>query len=192
MSATLHPAAALALCVAWSALPCASPRADAVATPVETRDAAPLPALAVLDLELSGDLGGPEFTAEHAARLRTESARLRGDLAATGLYRMVDMAPAQGTIDRLTSQQEFLHDCNGCDLDVGRQLGADLVMVAWVDRVSGLILTLTYEIHDVKTSQIAARKSYDFRGDSDNAWNHAVDYMVRDIERDRKACSTSC
>jgi hypothetical protein len=74
-------------------------------------------------------------------------------------------------------------DCNGCDLEVGKELNADLVMVAWVDRVSGLILTLTYEIHDVKTSQIAARKSFDFRGDSDNAWNHAVDYMVRDLLR---------
>jgi hypothetical protein len=48
--------------------------------------------------------------------------------------------------------------------------------------VSGLILTLTYEIHDVKTSQITSRKSYDFRGDSDNTWNHAIDYMVRDLK----------
>ena len=141
-----------------------------------------LPTLAVLDLELAGDLGGPEFVAEHDARLKTESARLRRDLTASGLYELVDDGPAQAQIDRLKSQQAYLHDCNGCDLDVGRQLHADLVLVAWVDRVSGLILTLTYELHDVKTGQIAARKSYDFRGDSDNAWNHAIDYMVRDMK----------
>jgi hypothetical protein len=88
----------------------------------------------------------------------------------------------QGALDRLRSQQAYLHDCNGCDLDVGRQLGADLVFVAWVDRVSGLILSLTYEIHDVKTGQIAGRKSFDFRGDNDIAWNHAIDYMVRDLK----------
>ena len=82
----------------------------------------------------------------------------------------------------MKSQQAYLHDCNGCDLAVGRQLGAGLIMAAWVDRVSGLILTLTYEMHDVKSGQIAARKSYDFRGDSDNAWNHAIDYMVRDMK----------
>ncbi len=140
------------------------------------------PRLVVLDLELTGDLGGPEFAAEHAARLRAESARLRQALARTGLYEIVDNAPAQDAIDHLQSQQAFLHDCNGCDLDVGRQLGADFVLVAWVDRVSGLILTLTYEIHVVKTEQIAARKSYDFRGDNDNAWNHAIDYMVRDLQ----------
>ena len=64
---------------------------------------------------------------------------------------------------------------------VGRELDADLVMVAWVDRVSGLILSLTYEIHDVKTNQITARQSFDFRGDNDTAWNHAIDYMVRHL-----------
>jgi PQQ-dependent catabolism-associated CXXCW motif protein len=140
-----------------------------------------LPTLAVLDLELTGDPGGPAFEAEHAARLTLESARLRDDLSRTGLYRLVGLGPAEATIARLKSQQEYLHDCNGCDLDVGRELAADRVMVAWVNRVSGLILTLTYEIHDVATSQITARKSFDFRGDNDVAWNHAIDYMVRDL-----------
>jgi len=138
--------------------------------------------MAVLDLELTGDLGGPEFEAEHEARLRIESARLRQDLKNAGVYEVVDNAPAQALIDKLKSQQRYLHDCNGCDLEVGKQLGADEILVAWVDRVSGLILTLTYEIHDVKTSQIKSRKSYDFRGDNDSAWNHAIDYMVRDLK----------
>jgi PQQ-dependent catabolism-associated CXXCW motif protein len=154
----------------------------------QTRVAAPQgPAaqsrLAVLDLELTGDLGGPEFEAEHAERLQTMSARLRQDLESTGMYQIVDNSGAQGLIDTLRSQQAYLHDCNGCDLDVGRSLHADQVLVAWVDRVSGLILSLTYETHDVRTGQIAARKSFDFRGDNDNAWKHAIDYMVRDLAK---------
>ncbi len=56
------------------------------------------------------------------------------------------------------------------------------MLIAWVYRVSGLILTLTYEIHDVTTGQITARKSFDFRGDNDTAWTHAIDYMVRDLK----------
>jgi hypothetical protein len=164
---------------AWSA----AGLATAVAAPEgPMADAAARPALMVLDLELTGDLGGPAFTAEHDARLKRESARLRQDLQRTGMYRIMDNGPAQPELDRLRSQQAYLHDCNGCDLDVGRQSGADLVFVAWVDRVSGLILSLTYEIHDVKTGQIAARKSFDFRGDNDVAWNHAIDYMVRDLQ----------
>lgn len=138
--------------------------------------------LVVLDVELTGDLGGPEFVAEHDARLQRASARLREDLAATGLYQLVDLAPAKADLDQLKSQHRYLHDCNGCDLDIGRRLGADQVLVAWVYRVSGLILTLTYEIHDVNTGQITARKSFDFRGDNDTAWTHAIDYMVRDLK----------
>jgi PQQ-dependent catabolism-associated CXXCW motif protein len=159
------------------------PAAQAPPADRPARDDGRLPALAVLDLELTGDLGGPEFEAEHAARLKTMSARLRQDLEGTGRYRMLDNSAAQGMIDTLKSQQSYLHDCNGCDLDVGRSLHADQVMVAWVDRVSGLILSLTYEIHEVQTGQIAARKSFDFRGDNDNAWNHAIDYMVRDLAK---------
>ena len=145
------------------------------------------PRLLVLDLELTGDLGGPEFTAEHEARLVLESSRLRADLERTNRYHIMDSTQAQPALDRLRSQQAYLHDCNGCDLEVARQVGADLVFVAWVDRVSGLILSLTYEIHDVRTGQIAARRSFDFRGDNDNAWNHAIDYMVRHLEAQETA-----
>jgi PQQ-dependent catabolism-associated CXXCW motif protein len=154
---------------------------------VQPPNARQLPRLVVLDIELSGDLGGPEFAAEHTARLQRESARLRQDLERTGLYRILDPTPAKDIIDRLNSQHANLHDCNGCDLEVGRQLHADLVLIAWVNRVSGLILTLTYEIHEVATSRIAARKSFDFRGDNDNAWDHAIDYAMRDLLVSAKA-----
>lgn len=136
----------------------------------------------MLDVELTGDVGGPEFAAEHQARLLLASTRLRERLSQTGLYQVVDNTPAQKTIDELKSRYLYLHECNGCDLDVGRQLGADKVLVAWVNRVSGLILSLTYEIHDVATGQIAARKSFDFRGDNDTSWTRAIDYMVRDLK----------
>jgi hypothetical protein len=159
--------------------PAAAPASAALPAPA----AAGLPKLVLLDLELTGDLGGPEFTAEHERRLKTETNRLREDLQRTGRYQILDSTAAQGILDTLRSQQAYLHDCNGCDLDVGRALQADLVMVAWVDRVSLLILSLTYEIHDVRAGQITLRKSFDFRGDNDNAWNHAIDYMVRDLAR---------
>lgn len=140
------------------------------------------PRLVVLDIELSGDLGGPDLVAVHEARLRMASARLRQELRRTGLYQVLDNAPAAALIEQLTSQQRYWHDCNGCDLDVGRQLGADQVLIAWVNRVSALILTLTYEIHGVRSGQILARKSFEFRGDNDAAWTHAVLYMVQDLQ----------
>jgi hypothetical protein len=138
--------------------------------------------LVVLDVELTGDLGGPELASEHEARLEMASARLREDLERSGSYEVVDTAPARETIARLRAQYRYLHECSGCDLEIGRELKADRVLVSWVNRVSGLILTLTYEMHDVATGQIASRKSFDFRGDNDQAWRHAIDYMVRDMK----------
>lgn len=138
--------------------------------------------LVVLDMEITGDLGGPELAKDHEARLHVASARLRERLAGTGLYQVIDTAQAQDMLDELESRHRYLHDCNGCDLDLGRRLNADQILVAWVNRVSVLILTLTYEIHDVQTGQIAARKSFSFRGDNDAAWLRAIDYMVRDIK----------
>jgi hypothetical protein len=138
--------------------------------------------LVVLDIELSGDRGGPELEAEHQARLNLATTQLRESLSHTGLYQLVDSTPAQSTIDELKSRYLYLHDCNGCDLDLGRQLGADQILVAWVNRVSALILSLTYEIHDVATGQIIATKSFGFRGDNDTSWTRAIRYMVRDLD----------
>jgi hypothetical protein len=118
---------ALAILTAGSALAAAAPNE---------------PKLVVLDIELTGDLGGPQFTAEHETRLRMHSDELRRELGQSGLYVVVDSAPAQPLITELKSQQSYLHDCNGCDLEIGRQLGADQVLVTWVDRVSGLILSM--------------------------------------------------
>ena len=153
-----------------------APKADlAIAAPAK-------PKLVVLDMELTGDLGGPQFTAEHAVRLRTETAILRRELENSRLYEVLDNTPAVPLINRLKSQQAYLHDCNGCDLEIGRQLGADQVLATWVDRVSNLILSLTYEFHDVASGQIVGRNSYDFRGDNDAAWTHTITFMVRDLK----------
>jgi hypothetical protein len=152
------------------------------AGPAAAAEAGSPPSLAVLDIELTGDTGGPQFAAEHAARLKMASDRLRQQLRDSGLYRVLDLAPVQPLISRLAAQQAHLYDCNGCDLDVGKELGANQVLVTRVDRVSGLILSLTYEFHDVTSGQIVGRKSYDFRGDNDAAWTHAISYMVRDLQ----------
>jgi Protein of unknown function (DUF2380) len=178
----MHTIVRLTLCIVALLL-----SGTAVAAAPAAAAAAPIPRLTVLDIELTGDLGGPELKAEHETRLRMASERLRRELASSGLYQVVDNAPARALIDELESQQHYLHDCNGCDLDVGKRLGADEVLVAWVDRVSNLILSLTYEIDDVKTGQIDDRKSYDFRGDNDAAWNHAIHFMVQDMKERRTA-----
>jgi Protein of unknown function (DUF2380) len=166
--------------LALALLACATVTVAASAEANTQRPASPSK-LVVLDVELSGDVGGPELVPEHQARLKLATAKLRESLARTGRYQLVDNTAARSTIEKLRSQYLYLHDCNGCDLDIARQLGADQVLVTWVNRVSALILSLTYEFHDVETGQITARKSFGFRGDNDTSWTRAIDYMVRDL-----------
>ena len=143
--------------------------------------------LAVLDIELTGDLGGPELAKEHAARVQAASTHLREELRRTHLYEVADNSPAQDMIERLQAVQ-YLHKCNGCDLDIARALGAQQVLVAWIHRVSNLILTLNFEIRDVATGNASVRSSFGFRGDNDAAWTRAIEYLVRDLgERVRPA-----
>ncbi len=158
----------IALLLACAAAPLRGTEADA-------------PSLVVLDLELTGDTGGPEMQAQHAARLELATRHLREGIAASGSHRVLDTAPAAALIERLKSQQLYWHECNGCHLDVGRALHADRVLVSWVYRVSALILSLTYELHGVASGQILARRSFDFRGDNDTAWLRAVDAVIRDL-----------
>ncbi len=137
--------------------------------------------LVVLDVELIGDLGGPAYEAEHEARLRMASALLREQLSATRLYEVADNSRAAALIESLKARQS-LRQCNGCEFDIANQLGAQQVLVPWVYRVSNLILTLNYEIRDVATGETVTRKAFDFRGDNDAAWRHAIAYMVRDLK----------
>jgi hypothetical protein len=67
-------------------------------------------------------------------------------------------------------------------LQIGKELGAQAVLVAWVNRMSNLLLTLNYEIREVDSGEVSARGAFDFRGDNDQAWNRAVTYMVQDLK----------
>jgi hypothetical protein len=136
--------------------------------------------LLVLDLEIIGDLTDPVSNAEHQARLATTSDQLRAELSRAPRYEVVDAAPAREMIESLRATQ-YLYKCNGCEIDIAEQLGADQVLVAWVHRVSQLILTLTYEIREVPSAQPIRRKAFEFRGDNDAGWSRAVSAMAEDL-----------
>src|ERR1700760_1290735 len=75
--------------------------------------------LAVIGLELTGDLGGPEFEQDHAKRLKSQDAELRRGLTASGKFTVLDNAPAADILSRLQSERAHLFDC-ACDLEVGK------------------------------------------------------------------------
>ena len=111
---------------------------------------------------------------DELARVRAIQAQLRDLLAASGRYSFVDIAPVAAA-----AAGRDLYDCHGCDVPLARQVGAQVSIVAWVQKVSNLILNINAVIRDVATGQPVAAGSVDIRGNTDQSWSRGVSYLVR-------------
>jgi len=129
--------------------------------------------IAVLDFTLTNTSPAPS-TPEELARLRRLGDQLRAALASR--YTVVDAAPAQAKLDRVDS----IRGCNGCELDLGRQLGAQLVAYGWVQKVSNLILNVNVVIEDVQTGRPLHAQSVDIRGNTDESWQRGLRYLLNE------------
>jgi len=135
------------------------------------------PQVAVFDFELvdtslQGEVYGPRSD-EHD-RLMRAGDQLRKELADSGRYRLVDIAPVNAA-----AHGSNLQACGGCDVGLAQQLGADLVITGVVQKVSNLILNMNIYLRDVRTGQVVTAMSADLRGNTDESWSRAMSYLVR-------------
>jgi hypothetical protein len=147
------------------------------ATPPQTAFAAD--SIAVLGVELvKADLGsaGGEPSAEERARLERMAAQIREQLAGAG-FRVVTGEQTEAALSADPPGQ-YLHACNGCELDFGRELGADWVLVGWIQHVSNLILNLNVLVKDVESGELIANGFVDLRGNTDKSWARATRYLM--------------
>jgi len=135
----------------------------------------------VLDFELIDEQADVTPFPEAEARLAMVTERLRRALADNDIYRVADPAPIAADIEAARQSNYTLLDCKGCELDLARKLGADRVLLGWVQRVSNLILNLNIEVRDAATGRTLLSKSADMRGNNDRSWRRAADFIVRDM-----------
>lgn len=154
--------------------------AAAAATP-------PPKALALMDFELIDEMRA--YAAEPARReddrrLALISAELAGELQRRGMYRLLDHAPAARMIEGLKASYA-LRACNGCEIDIGKALGAERIALCWVQKVSNLILNINIDVRSVETGETVYAKSVDIRGNTDESWLRGVRRLVDNIEERR-------
>ena len=154
--------------------------------PAPAASSASLKTIAMLDFELIDDTLETAKDAAQKARLTMISQQLRAAFTENHLYQVIDNAPAAAMIDDL-SNRFALHDCNGCDVDIGKALKADRVMTAWVQKVSNLILNVNIQIRDVRSGLIMLNKSVDIRSNTDESWSRGIKYMVRSMVEKNQA-----
>jgi hypothetical protein len=117
-------------------------------------------------------VNGPR--ADEQERLMRVGNLLRRELAESGKFQLLDVTPVNAA-----AHGSNLQACGGCDLQYARQIGADLEITGVVQKVSNLILNINIYLRDVHTGQPVAAMSADMRGNTDESWTRALNYLVR-------------
>ncbi len=131
---------------------------------------------ALADTSMAGQMWGTDPV--DRARLQLLESQVRRTLAKSGRYTVLDTSPHRALIEKLSANQDFF-DCHGCDLDVGKALGADLVLVGWVQKVSNLVLYLNMVMRDVHTGKVVRHGAIELKGNSDLTWNEGATYVLK-------------
>jgi len=135
------------------------------------------PQVAVFDFEfidtsLQGEVDGPR--PDEQGRLMRAGDQVRKALADSGKFTVLDIAPVN-----VAAHGSNLQACGGCEVQLARQIGADLVITGTVQKVSNLILNINFYLHDVPTGQLVIAMSADMRGNTDESWTRAAGYLLR-------------
>ncbi len=135
------------------------------------------PKVAVFDFELAdssleGEKNGPQ--AAEQARLLRISEQVRNGMAESGKFAIVDIRPVV-----TAAHNSNLQACGGCDVDLAKQLDADLAVTGVVRKISTLILSMIIYVRDARTGQLVTAASADFRGDTDESWSRTASFLLR-------------
>lgn len=134
--------------------------------------------VAVFEFELEhGDLvpGVPSKKESEDKRRGMISERLRELLAKAG-FDVVDVTPFAEK-----AAAANLQACGDCADDFARELGADYAFTGVVYKVSELVLSMSVLVHEAATSRRVTSATVDLRGNTDESWQRAIEYLYRNV-----------
>jgi hypothetical protein len=126
----------------------------------------------LVDTSQEGESDGAR--ADQEARLNRLTVELKAQLAASGRYQIMDLAPVEADYARLAP----MRGCNGCDIDLAKELGATQGMVGIVQKVSNLILDVAIYVRDVETGRVVQVAKTSIRGNTDESWQRGLRFLV--------------
>ena len=115
-------------------------------------------------------------TAEELDRLQRLDGQLKTALAEPGRYSVIDTGPVSDKLAALPSPR----NCNGCELDIAKSLGASFVAYGWVQKVSNLILNINLVIKDATSGRIVRADSVDVRSNTDESWQRGLRFLMNE------------
>jgi hypothetical protein len=135
---------------------------------------AAVPKVAVFDFELvdtSVEAATKGPCSDEGARLAWLDREMGQRLAQSGRADVVDVA---GVVDR--TRVRDLRTCGGCDAKFASELRTKYSVTGWVQKVS--ILNMNIVVRDAGTGEVIGSKSVDMRGNTDESWSRALDWLV--------------
>jgi len=137
--------------------------------------AADVPNIAFLGFQLINTSLEPTTPAEEQ-RIRMLDDLFRKNVAASDRYHLVSMPEA---IRQGIASGPIIANCNGCEADYARKVGADWAAWGTVQKVSNLILNINLYLEDARTGKMQFSKSVDIRGNTDESWRRGLDYLLQ-------------
>ena len=131
--------------------------------------------LAIADfdyLDTSGE--SQDQVAAHAERLRNFTQLIDDELSASGKYRVVALTCPKRPCSAGAMDAQSL-------TDAARQSGARLLLYGGIHKMSTLVQFGKAQIADLETDQVVYDRTISFRGDDDNAWKRAGEFLAGDL-----------
>ena len=129
--------------------------------------------IAVFDFELDDRSAVVTQDAVDTENLRASAEEARRMLSAGG-YGVVDASSAADDV----AAAGGLQYCNGCEVALARELGADLAMVGVIKRVSRTEYTLQILVRDSQTGAVLSNDFTGLRMGANYSWPRSVKWLM--------------
>ncbi|MGA7263216.1 MAG: DUF3280 domain-containing protein [Stellaceae bacterium] len=143
----------------------------AIAAPADTR----IPSLAFFGFQLINTSLEPTTPVE-VSRIKMLDDLFWQKLGSSGRFKIVPIPPE---LQKKMAAGPEISGCNGCERDYARSIGANWAAWGIVQKVSNLILNINVYMEDAASGKLEFVKSVDIRGNTDESWQHGLDYMLR-------------
>lgn len=127
---------------------------------------------ALNDTSIEGEMRG--IDPAETARLAMITRDVRDKLTARGAE-IVDLDGRSEAVALLPDPW----NCNGCEVALAREAGATISLTGFVHKVSTLIQSIAIIAHDTESGRMLGNASVSIRGNTDKAWRHGVDYILK-------------
>src|SRR5688500_5055242 len=131
--------------------------------------------LAIADFDYKDTSGETQDqAAAHAERLKNFTQLIDDGLSASGKYQVVTITCPKRPCSAGAMDAESL-------TDAARQSGALLLLYGGIHKMSTLVQFGKAQVADLESDRVVYDRTISFRGDDDNAWKRASEFLAEDL-----------